>query len=213
MLPEVTDFCRLILLRHPELSPRDAGTAVGAGPATLGRRGQQRILVWLELLQGFEIYAVVSSEQPQCADAAAAVAAAKGVDLATDARLRDQELGSWQGKSWEEIAAAEPDRVHEFFAEFGEVRAPEGESLGEAVERFIEWWSEHRVEFLGRTVVTVTSGAMATGFAAAMLGMRLSRAVSLNLPHGGVGVLDLFANGCRVATWNPDGLVPETDAG
>jgi hypothetical protein len=52
----------------------------------------------------------------------------------------------------------------------------------------------------------VTSGGILTGFAAAMLGMRLSRCVSLNLPHGGMGILDLFANGARIQTWNPDVL-------
>ena len=55
-------------------------------------------------------------------------------------------------------------------------------------------------------MVIVSSGAMVTGFAAAMLGMRLSRAVCLNLPHGGFGVLDVFANGARIATWNPTAL-------
>jgi len=36
--------------------------------------------------------------------------------------------------------------------------------------------------------------------------MRLSRSVSLNLPHGGLGVLDCFGNGARIATWNPTAL-------
>ena len=51
--------------------------------------------------------------------------------------------------------------------------------------------------------------ALLTGFTAAMLGMRLSRCVSLNLPHGGLGVLDVFQNGVRIASWNPDALRPD----
>ena len=43
-----------------------------------------------------------------------------------------------------------------------------------------------------------------TGFAAAMLGMRLSRCLSLNLPFGGIGILDAFQNGVRIASWNAD---------
>jgi hypothetical protein len=45
-----------------------------------------------------------------------------------------------------------------------------------------------------------------SGFAAAMLGMRLARSVTLGLPAGGVGALDVFQNGSRVATWNLDAL-------
>jgi hypothetical protein len=33
--------------------------------------------------------------------------------------------------------------------------------------------------------------------------MRLARCVSLNLPHGGLGVLDVYQNGVRVGCWNP----------
>lgn len=206
MLPEVADFCRMFLFRHPELAPADSGRAIGAGAAALGRRGQHSVLRWLELLEEIELDHVFASDQPQCADAAAALAATKGLEVATDERLRDQHLGRWQGRPWNELAQQEPDRVREFFADFGEVAAPDGESLGQAIERFLAWWQEQRATMLGRTIAVVTSGAMLTGFAAAVLGMRLSRAVSLQVPHGGVGVLDLYGNGARVQCWNPEAL-------
>ena len=44
------------------------------------------------------------------------------------------------------------------------------------------------------------------GFTAAMLGMRLSRCLSLALPPAGVGVLDVYANGVRVSAWNAGAL-------
>lgn len=206
MLPEVTDFCRLVLFRHPELAPEDSALAVGAGAARLGRRGQQAIVAWLKLLERVDVHAVFAPDRPQCLDPAEAVAVAKGLTVRTDERLRDQELGAWQGRSWDQLARDDPDRMRDFFQDFGEVRAPDGESLGEAVERFLEWWQDVRGELLGRTAVVVTSGAMLTGFAAAMLGMRLSRAVSLNLPHAGLGVIDIFDNGVRIACWNPTAL-------
>jgi hypothetical protein len=55
-------------------------------------------------------------------------------------------------------------------------------------------------------LVVVLPGALLSGFAAAMLGMRLTRSVSLSLPAGGIGALDVFENGSRVATWNLDAL-------
>lgn len=203
MLPEVTDFCRLYLFRHPELSADDQGRVIGNGAASLGRRGRESVLRWLRLLEQVRVERVAAADRPQCEDAAAAVAAQKGLEVAAEPRLRDQDMGTWQGRTWDEVARAEPDRVRDFFADFGEVAAPGGESLGQAVERFLGWWNDARPDGAGKTIVTVTSVAMLTGFAAAMLGMRLSRAVSLNLPHGGVGVLDVFQNGVRIATWNP----------
>ncbi|MDA0372536.1 MAG: histidine phosphatase family protein [Planctomycetota bacterium] len=206
MLPEVADFCRLYLFRHPELAPEDAARAIGSGPARLGRRGQQAVVDWLKLLGRVDVHGVYAPDRPQCEDPAAAVAAAKGLEVVADARLRDQALGDWEGKSWDDVAREDPDRVRDFFQDFGEIQAPGGESLGQAVERFLEWWQEARLGQAGRTLVVVTSGTMLTGFAAAMLGMRLSRAVSLNLPHAGLGVLDIFENGVRIGSWNPGGV-------
>ena len=202
MLPEVADFCRLFLCRHPELGGESSSQAVGAGAARLGRRGQDAVLGWLTLFAQRRIDAVFAPDRPHCVDPAAAVAAAKGLEVAVDERLLDQDMGSWQGRAWDEIAREDPDRVREFFAEFGEATPPGGESLGEAVERVLSWWNSVATLLPGKTVVVVAAGGLLSGFAAAMLGMRLSRAPSLALPHAGIGVLDLFANGARVTAWN-----------
>ena len=106
----------------------------------------------------------------------------------------------------DELVQAEGPAVQDFFANFGESAAPGGESLGTAVERMLAWWHEVAPVSLRQTLVVVASGGMISGFATAMLGMRLSRCVSMNLPHGGMGVLDCFANGARIGCWNPDGL-------
>jgi broad specificity phosphatase PhoE len=100
----------------------------------------------------------------------------------------------------------EDGAVRTFFSEFGEATAPGGESLGVAVERMLLWWQERMKPSLGKSLVVVLPGTLLGGFAAAMLGMRLSRSVTLSLPMGGIGALDVFQNGSRVSTWNVDAL-------
>ena len=98
-----------------------------------------------------------------------------------DPRLRDQALGSWQGRPWAEIAAAEPDAVRDFFQGFAEGRPgrPDsgGEPLGAAVERALAWWGEQSKEAAGQTLCVVTAANILAGFVAAMLGMRLDRSL------------------------------------
>lgn len=209
MLAEVEDFSRLILIRHPELAPGHADVAVGGGEATVSRRGRERALRWVEELRAVEIDAVFCGDVAQCQEPATVLAEANALKVRPDPRLRDQGMGAWQGRKWAEIAQAEPDAVRDFFGQFGDVAAPGGEALGAAVERVLAWWAEIAPRALGQTVAVVMAGNLVSGFAAAMLGMRLSRAVCLPLPHGAMGVLDVFGNGARVATWNAGALANE----
>jgi broad specificity phosphatase PhoE len=206
VLPEPTDFCRLWLLRHPELDAEHVQRAIGDGPGDLSRRGRAQVLRWLELCKPLPIETVWSSPQPQCHGPARALAEARQKEPLVDARLRDQALGRWQGRAWSEVMREEDGAVRTFFAEFGEAKAPFGESLGDAVERMLTWWQEQMQPALGRQWVVVLPGTLLSGFAAAMLGMRLARSVTLALPPGGVGALDVFQNGSRVACWNLDAL-------
>ncbi|MGC6486770.1 MAG: histidine phosphatase family protein [Planctomycetota bacterium] len=206
MLDDPTDFCRLWLLRHPELEAAHSELAVGAGPADLNRRGRAQVLRWLEVFQPREVALVASGPQPQCLDAARGLAEHKQLEVQVDERLRDQEMGEWQGRAWAEIMREQEASVRAFFGDFGEAAAPGGETLGEAVERMLQWWTEVMPQVAGKEVVVVGPGSLLTGFAAAMLGMRLSRCLSLNLPYAGIGALDAFQNGVRISTWNADAL-------
>lgn len=203
MFDQPADFCRLVLIRHPELDAAHAECAIGGGPADLSRRGRTHVLQWLELLGPAPLSAVFASPQPQCAEPAKGLADGKQLELTVEPRLRDQDMGSWQGRAWQDIAREEGSAVQTFFSEFGDSKAPGGESLGDAVERMLEWWAETMPKVAGQALAVVMPGSLLSGFAAAMLGMRLSRCVSLNLPHGGIGVLDAFQNGVRISTWNP----------
>jgi broad specificity phosphatase PhoE len=207
VLPEVADFCRLVLLRHPELATSHREVAVGAGAAPLSRRGRARALEWGEVLRDVPIDRIVCCDQPQCADPAAVLGQARELAVEPEPRLRDQQMGNWQGQRWDELLRSDGERVRAFFASFAEIATPQGESLGQAVERALAWWTELAPSVAGKTLAVVAAGSILSGFTAAMLGMRLSRCISLHLPHGGVGVLDVFANGVRVSAWNVDALV------
>lgn len=204
VLEEPNDFCRLWLLRHPELESGASEIAVGAGPADLSRRGRAQVLRWMELLKDVDVELVTSGPQPQCLDAARGLAESKKLEVKVDSRLRDQEMGQWQGRAWQDIMRDQDGPVRTFFSEFGDAAAPGGERLGETVERMLQWWQETMPNVAGKTVVVVGGGTVLTGFTAAMLGMRLSRCLSLNLPFGGIGLLDVFENGVRIAGWNAD---------
>lgn len=206
MLLDPVDFRRLFLFRHPELSEAHQARAIGAGDAELSRRGRAQVLEWNQWLADLPVAAVHCSPQPQCLLPAQAIATPRQLEPVTDDQLRDQQMGEWQGQVWEELLAKDGERVRTFFREFGEARAPGGESLGEAVERVLAWWVALAPSALGKSIAVVLPGSVLSGFCAALLGLRLSRCMSLPLPHGGLAVLDCYDNGVRVQCWNPGAL-------
>ena len=207
---EPTNFCRLYLFRHPELGSEYEHRVVGDGPAELSRRGRAAVLGWLERLKGVRVDAVYSSSQPQCFEPAQGIAKVHELEAHSEPRLGDQAMGEWQGREWDEIAQQDGERVRAFFSEFGEVQPPGGEVLGAAVERCVTWWTEQAPRVAGKTLVLVLPTGLLTGFAAALLGMRLSRCFSLRLPAGGLGVLDVYDNAVHIAGWNVGGFVAAT---
>ena len=73
----------------------------------------------------------------------------------------------------------------------------------------LAWWKEQAPQGLGNAIAVVLPGAILAGLATALLGMRLSRSTSLALPHGGLGILDVYANGAKLSAWNVDALSAE----
>ena len=202
VLKDPTDFCRLILVRHPELAKEFHNRAVGSGDAELSRRGRTAAQRWAEVLDHAQVTVTFAADVQQCREPAQVLCEALDTDLSLDARLNDQNLGAWQGRAWDDIMKETPDKLGDFFSEFGDIAPPDGESLGEAMERMLGWWKELAPQGLGKSYAVVLPGAMLAGFATAMLGMRLSRSMSVALPYAGIGVLDVYANGAKLAAWN-----------
>lgn len=209
VLKDPTDFCRLILLRHPELAQEYQNRAVGSGDAVLSRRGRAMALRWCDLLQHTKVVLTFAADMRQCKEPAQLLADTLDTDLSVDARLNDQQMGEWQGRTWDEVVKDTPDKVRDFFSEFGDIAPPQGESLGDAIERVLAWWKEQAPQGLGNAIAVVLPGAILAGLATALLGMRLSRSTSLALPHGGLGILDVYANGAKLSAWNVDALSAE----
>jgi alpha-ribazole phosphatase len=73
-----------------------------------------------------EVARVVTSPLSRCRRLAEAIAEARGLDLATDARLAEMDFGRWEGRAWAAIPRAELDA---WAADFHGARPHGGESV------------------------------------------------------------------------------------
>lgn len=125
----------IILLRHGVTDWNDGGRFQGHADIPLNDAGRQQARAARELLGGAGITRAVSSDLSRASETAQLITAGWGVDLQSDARLREVNVGSWAGMSVDDIGQSVPD----FWPALREGRdfrrSPTGESATEAGQR------------------------------------------------------------------------------
>ena len=129
---------------------------------------------------------LVSSDLSRASDTARALAERAGCDVVLDARLRELDLGAWQGLTSEQARERFPDE-HRAWRSGVDVPRGGGETYLQAGERAAACVADHLPAVpAGGTLVAVTHG----GTARAALG------VLLDLPHATWGRLAPLGNTC-----------------
>lgn len=72
-----------------------------------------------------------------------------------DARLREQDMGAWEGRDWEELTRADPEAVSDYWADYVQARPTGGESWAETHARVVGWWEAEKGGMLDQRVVVV----------------------------------------------------------
>ena len=125
----------IILLRHGVTDWNDGGRFQGHADIPLNDAGREQATAAGELLRDARITRAVSSDLSRAAETAQLVTAGWGIDVQTDERLREVNVGSWAGMSVDDIGKEEPD----FWPALREGRdfrrSPTGESATDAGKR------------------------------------------------------------------------------
>ncbi|MBK7875269.1 MAG: histidine phosphatase family protein [Planctomycetes bacterium] len=99
---------------------------------------------------------IVSSDLVRCRELAGLVARESGAPLELDPRLREQSMGRWEGLTWAEITAAEPENVRAYWNDYFHVQPSGGESFQELTLRVATFWNELLAQHAGERIVVVT---------------------------------------------------------
>jgi glucosyl-3-phosphoglycerate phosphatase len=125
----------IILLRHGVTEWNDGGRFQGHADIPLNDAGHVQAAAAGRLLAASGVTRAFSSDLSRATETARIVTSGWGIDLHTDPRLREVNVGSWAGLSMDEIGRAEPD----FWPALREGRdfrrSPTGESATDAGKR------------------------------------------------------------------------------
>jgi broad specificity phosphatase PhoE len=125
---------RLVLLRHGETDFNVAGRMQGHLDSRLTETGRRQASRVAPEVARFAPERILSSDLSRAADTAEAVAAACGLPVKLDARLRETHLGEWQGRSVADVEAGWPGAVAAWRSDPGWA-PPGGESRVDVVRR------------------------------------------------------------------------------
>jgi len=158
---------RIVLLRHGRTEWNATRRYQGQADPPLDEVGRAQVIEVAALVAAMRPDLLISSDLQRASQTAEKVASLTGLPLTLDARLRERNLGHWQGLTREEVATRFPDEFAEWQAG-RDVTRRGGESRTEVAERACDLVSE--LPAVGLTVL-VSHGATVMCLSAALLGL------------------------------------------
>lgn len=149
---------RLILIRHGETDWNVTGRWQGQADVPLNGCGREQAERLARDLAGQDIAAIYSSDLSRARDTAAPLAHLLGLTIIVDGRLREVNLGAWEGMLSEDIASQYPQELSARRRNPLHARAPQGESVMEVIARIIEAVKEITARHPNETVAIVSHG-------------------------------------------------------
>ncbi len=135
--------CRVHLFRHAEVVGAGERLCRGQIDVPLSPRGEQQTLATATRWRG-PYDRVYTSDLQRCE--ALAHQLQGGSPLVSTPRLREQNMGDWEGVSWAELTQRDPTGTSAYWNDYVNARPPGGESFGALCDRVTAWWSDEQPE-------------------------------------------------------------------
>jgi broad specificity phosphatase PhoE len=153
---------RLIVWRHGRTEWNHTGRFQGQADVPLDERGILQAKTAAPVLAQLRPSRIVASDLSRAQQTAAPLAELTGLSVGSDARLREIHVGTWEGLTADEVAAADPERAHRYFQGEDIRRSATGETVAEVSARVADVLTEVAAEAEdGATVVVVMHGLAA----------------------------------------------------
>lgn len=163
---------RVLLLRHGQTEYNLGGRLQGHLDTKLTERGQEQAAAVAPRLADGEFARIISSDLSRAHETALAVAAAAGLPVTVDPRLRETHLGDWQGATVDEVETGDPGAIAAWRAD-PTWAPPGGESRVHVVARSMPVVAELDAEFAAdeteRAVLLVAHGGLIAGLVCGLL--------------------------------------------
>ena len=157
------DRTRVVIVRHGQTQWNIRQVRQGHLDSPLTDKGIAQAKALGQRLAREKFSALYSSDLGRAVQTAETIAAVTGHSIVTDARLRERNLGIFQGLNGDEIKEKFPEQYRWHRTLDPDYVIPAGESVKQQIERNVICLSEIAEKHFGQTVVVVTHGGVLSG--------------------------------------------------
>jgi broad specificity phosphatase PhoE len=190
----------LLLARHAAVGPEAAGRYLGRTDLPLGPAADAQIRDLAARLAPFRPARCLASPLRRAADTAARLAPPLGLTVETDRDLREIDFGRWDGRTFDQIVASDPELVARWDAADPAFAFPEGEAMGTFLGR-VARAAERLAALPEDRVLVVTHGGVVRGLLCRLLGLSIERYLAFRIDPASLAVVEL----APVESRNADG--------
>jgi broad specificity phosphatase PhoE len=197
--------CRMYLLRHGATDnnlaqpPRLQGCGLDADLSHEGRRQAEQVR---QFLGDVPLAAIFSSPLRRALQTAEIVAQPHSHTVQLVETLREVDVGLWEGRSWNEIAANDSEAYALFRHDPSVHPYAGGENLLQVQQRVTPALAELALAHLGRQIVVVAHNVVNRAFIAGLLQLPLAEAHRIRQDNCGINLLEWESGQCKLRTWN-----------
>jgi broad specificity phosphatase PhoE len=155
-----------------------------------------------ETLSRLSFSAVYTSPLLRALQTAQIVGRPQDLEPLVVAGLIEAELGRWEGLTWAEAEARDPDHFARFMADPGRTPYPDGESFLDTQRRATPAIAELASKHLGERILIVGHNVLNRAYLAGVLGLPIERARALRQANCGFNVIHYGKEGPVVETLN-----------
>lgn len=203
---------RLILLRHGQTHYNASFRMQGQLDTELSELGVQQAHAVGRALAPRRPWTILSSDLQRAHETARALASEVGLEVHTDARLRETDLGTWQGMTHSEVDEQWPD-ARMRWRSTPRWSPPEGESrldVARRTRRVVDELVDSRPDWNEHPAVLVAHGGAIAALTAALLELPVEQYPMFN-GLGNTCWVQLSAHARPDPSWN--GEMPEPEVG
>lgn len=193
---------KVILVRHGRTAWHAEGRYAGTADVPLDDVGQEQAKRVARRFKGQKIEAIYSSPLSRCLDLAKDVAEIAGLEVKVDERLREIDLGRWDGELLQSIVQKDGEMLRQWIENPVSTTIPGGEPLIAVQDRAMDWLAAAVREHGDGTILASSHGGPIRAILAGVMGLPLSHLFRLTVDLASVSIVNYMGEFSNIKLLN-----------